>query len=193
VESNVYVGADAEIELGYEGFNNTATWIADGNKVTITDRDGFEMKLEITLGAPAGDAALTVLDAGPMILQIGANEGQTVDISIPEVSPVTLGTDNIKVYTDRGAAEAISSLDKAINMVSSIRAKLGAYENRLTHAIANLNVTSENMTESLSRIEDVDMAEEMTNYTQRNVLSQAGVSMLSQANERPQQILSLLQ
>ena len=97
------------------------------------------------------------------------------------------------VGTQDGACRAIEQCDVAIDMVSAIRAKLGAYENRLDHAIANLKVSSENITEALSRIEDTDMAEEMTTYTQKNVLSQAGTSMLAQANERPQTILSLLQ
>ena len=92
-----------------------------------------------------------------------------------------------------GAEAAIAACDKAIVEVSSVRAKLGAYQNRLDHAIANLELTGENMTEAMSRIADTDMAKEMTQYTQQNVLSQAGVAMLSQANERPQNILSLLQ
>ena len=78
-------------------------------------------------------------------------------------------------------------------MVSEIRSKLGAYQNRLEHSISNLDVTHENMTESLSRIKDVDMAEEMAEYTQKNVLAQAGTAMLAQANQRPQTILNLLQ
>ena len=82
--------------------------------------------------------------------------------------------------------------DNAVNEVSAIRAKLGAYQNRLDHTITNLDVTGLNMTESMSRIEDVDMAEEMTVYTQQSVLDQAGTAMLAQANQRPQNILSLL-
>ena len=70
---------------------------------------------------------------------------------------------------------------------------MGAYQNRLDHAIANLDVSSENITESLSRIEDTNMAEEMATYTQKNVLVQANTAMLAQANERPQTILSLIQ
>lgn len=136
---------------------------------------------------------VSVLDAGPMDLQIGANEGQTMSVRIPKVTPATLGVDKINIGTASGAQEAIGLLDTAINTVSAIRSKLGAYQNRLEHSISNLDVTSENMTESLSRIEDVDMAEEMANYTQKNVLAQAGTSMLSQANQRPQTILSLLQ
>ena len=139
------------------------------------------------------DVTLSVLDAGPMLIQIGANEGQTVELNIAEVSSETLGLTYLNVLTQDGANEAITILDKAINMVSGVRSKLGAYQNRLEHAVANLDTSAQNLTEALSRIEDVDMAEEMANYTQKNVLSQAGVSMVSQANERPQNILSLLQ
>ncbi len=139
------------------------------------------------------EVIVTVLSAGPMDLQIGANEGQMMEVRVPEVSTKTLGVDMVNVGTQDGACRAIEQCDVAIDMVSAIRAKLGAYENRLDHAIANLKVSSENITEALSRIEDTDMAEEMTTYTQKNVLSQAGTSMLAQANERPQTILSLLQ
>lgn len=77
--------------------------------------------------------------------------------------------------------------------VSSIRAKLGAYQNRLDSAISSLDETSQNLTEACSRIEDVDMSEEMTKYTQYSVLVQAGTSMLAQANNQPQTILQILQ
>ena len=112
---------------------------------------------------------------------------------IPRMHTKTLGVDILNVGTADGAQTAISLCDDAIKQVSSVRAKLGAYQNRLDHAIANLNVSSENITEALSRIEDVDMAAEMTTFTQKNVLAQAGTAMLAQANERPQTILSLLQ
>lgn len=191
-------GVDASINItgGASGFSSTATVIAEGDTVTITDSDGFQMKLyitpDITLPAQA-NAQLKVLDAGTLLLQIGANEGQLVDVRIPEVSPLTLGINNINLTTDDGAQKGITLLDKAINQVSSIRAKLGAYQNRMEHAIANLDTGAENLTEALSRVEDVDMAEEMATYTQKNVLAQAGTSMLAQANQRPQMILSLLQ
>ena len=136
---------------------------------------------------------VSVLDAGPMDLQIGANEGQIMAVRIPRVTPQTLGVDKINIGTADGAQKAIALLDTAINEISAIRSKLGAYQNRLEHSISNLDVTSENMTEALSRIEDVDMAEEMAEYTQKNVLAQAGTSMLAQANQRPQTILTLLQ
>lgn len=92
-----------------------------------------------------------------------------------------------------GADQAIEDIGNAIQRVSDIRSRLGAYQNRLEHTVSNINVTSENMTAAYSRIMDVDMAEEMTLYSTQQVLSQAGTSMLAQANERPSQVLQLLQ
>lgn len=175
-------------------FNTTATMSSDGKEITITDHNGFSMKIEIDEKATAGEAIqIDVLSSGPMILQIGSNEGQTMEVRIPQVTPKTLGIDNVNMTTQEGAEKAITKLDSAITEVSSIRAKLGAYQNRLEHSIANLDTTGQNMTEALSRVEDTDMAEEMAQYTQMQVLSQAGTSMLAQANQRPQTILSLLQ
>lgn len=207
------VDAIADIPATNSGFTTTATVSAEGNVITITDRGGFEMKFEAapyTVGTTFTDSvagapvavptggtpvtpAITVLDAGPMSLQIGANEGQIMEVRIPKVTPKTLGIDNINLGTEAGAQKAIAALSDAVNMVSGIRAKLGAYQNRLEHSIANLDVSAENITEALSRIEDTDMAEEMANYTQYQVLTQAGTSMLAQANERPQNVLTLLQ
>ena len=92
-----------------------------------------------------------------------------------------------------GADQAIEDIGNAIQKISDIRSRLGAYQNRLDHTISNTNMTSENMTAAYSRIMDVDMADEMTVYSTQQVLSQAGTSMLAQANERPQQVLQLLQ
>lgn len=186
-------GTGGMVEASY---TNTATVVMDGNIGVITDSNGFKMQIEISddINIPANAAAeITVLDAGPMNLQVGANEGQIISVSIPEVSSKTLGLEHLNVLTADEASKGITLLDNAVKMVSDVRAKLGAYQNRLDHAIASLDETSLNLTEALSRIEDVDMAEEMTEYTQKSVLSQAGVSMLAQANEKPQTILSLLQ
>ncbi len=196
-------GTDAKATLT-SGFSTTATVSADGNLIKVTDNSDFEMIINAGPGSKRADNAatttvdesitnITVLDAGPMELQIGANEHQTMDVRIPKVDPVTLGIDNVNLCTEEGAQAAITIFDNANTKVTAIRAKLGAYQNRLEHSISNLDTTSENMTEALSRIEDVDMAKEMANYTQKNVLSQAGTSMLAQANERPQAILTLLQ
>lgn len=92
-----------------------------------------------------------------------------------------------------GADDAIRALNGALAYINNIRANLGAYQNRLEHTVSNIAVTHENMTSAYSRIMDVDMADEMTTYTTQQVLSQAGTSMLAQANERPSQVLQLLQ
>ena len=182
-------GVDAEVEL-IKGFAPTATVSIDGDYVTVTDVDDFKMKFKVEGTA---EATVTVLKAGPMDLQIGANEGQTMEVRIPKVDTDTLGTAVVNVNTQESAQKAITIFENAINEVSAIRAKLGAYQNRLEHSINSLNISAENLTEALSRVEDVDMAKEMVTYTQQQVLSQSGNAMLAQANERPQQILSLLQ
>lgn len=101
--------------------------------------------------------------------------------------------ENGRIAPYTGVDEAIQRISDAINEVSSIRSRLGAYENRLEHTTKSIDVTTENMTAAYSRIMDVDMAEEMTVYSTQQVLSQAGTSMLAQANERPSQVLTLLQ
>ena len=83
--------------------------------------------------------------------------------------------------------------DDALSYISTVRSKLGAYNNRMEHAIRSLEVTNENMTAALSRIEDADMAQEMTTYTSQNVITQAANSMLAQANQMPEKVLQLLQ
>lgn len=130
---------------------------------------------------------------GAMTMQIGANEGQVLDIRIPKVSTKTLGIDKLDLTTGVSSFKSIDRTSEAIDRLSSIRSGLGAYQNRLEHTVSSLNITSENMTAAYSRIMDVDMATEMTEYTKNQVLSQAGTSILAQANERPSQILQLLQ
>ena len=169
--------------------------------LTITDSTGKELKIELSKTF-SGEIDLELTGIGAMTMQIGANEGQTIDIRIPEVSLKNLGLSNLDVAYSGidskgnpidGAKEAIDSIKNAISMVSSIRSRLGAYQNRLEHTVSNLEVTVENMTAAYSRIMDVDMAEEMTTYSTQQVLSQAGTSMMAQANERPSQVLQLLQ
>jgi len=196
-------GTDCTVELDLSdegGFTNTSTVSIDGDYVTVRDRDDFEMVFKLSDGAgkktqdnPTGVVTVTVLDAGPMTLQIGANEGQTMEVRIPRVDVTTLNIEEANIGTQEGAMEAITLFDAAVNEVSTVRAKLGAYQNRLEHAINSLDVSAENLTEALSRIEDTDMAGEMATYTQYQVLTQAATSMLAQANQRPQNILNLLQ
>ena len=189
-------GKDAKVTLD-EGFEKTATVNVDGDKVVIKDRDGFELELKVndytTENDKGGEVELTVFDAGYMTLQVGANTGESFDVSIDRIDTETLGLSKINLRSSKEAENAIEMVDKAITMVSAERAKLGAYQNRLEHTILSLDETTEDMTSAFSRIVDTDMAEEMTEFTQQKVLSQAGTSVLAQANERPNTILTLLQ
>ncbi|WP_075721838.1 flagellin N-terminal helical domain-containing protein [Roseburia sp. 499] len=189
-------GEDAGVSFGTgaggNGFTSQATMITDGTHVKITDRSGFEMNFEVMPGV-TGDVSLEVTDIGTMTFQIGANEGQTMDVRIPEISSKSLYIDDVDVRTVGGGGRAITSFDKAIGKVSEARSRIGAYQNRLDSAVNSLEGAEQNMTAALSRIEDVDMAEEMSEYTKYNVLSQAATSVLAQANDIPQQVLQLLQ
>ncbi|MBQ9631487.1 MAG: hypothetical protein IJV04_01015 [Lachnospiraceae bacterium] len=136
---------------------------------------------------------MEITDVGPMNLQIGANEGQQMTVRLDSISAENLYLDQIDVTTQRGATRALEQLDEVLSRVTDVRAHIGAYSNRLEHAVASLDQTNENMEQAISRIKDVDMAEEMTEYTKYNVLQQAATSALSQANELPQTALQLLQ
>ncbi|MBC3797064.1 hypothetical protein GH807_08390 [Acetobacterium tundrae] len=128
-----------------------------------------------------------------MKFQIGANQSQSTSLSVAAMGSTDLGIDKLDLTTQSGADAAITTIDSAITNVSSERAKLGAVQNRLEHTINNLSTSSENATSAESRIRDVDMAKEMTEFTKNNILSQAAQSMLAQANKQPQNVLSLLQ
>lgn len=185
-------GKNAEVTLD-SGFEATATVRCEGARAIVTDRSGFEMTIN-TEGASAGaSSTLQVLNAGDVVLQVGANEGQEINLSIPSIKCEALNIGFLNVNTQENASNAISTLDAAIQRLSDVRGKLGAYQNRLDFAVNGLDSSSLNLTQSMSSIMDVDMAEEMSYYTQYDVLTQAATSMLSQANSRPQQILQLLQ
>lgn len=134
-----------------------------------------------------------VTDIGTLTLQIGANENQIMDVRIPSTSAKALYIDKVDVSTVTGADRAIDTYDKAIARISETRSRIGAYQNRLESANTSLEATELNMTAALSRIEDTDMAKEMTTYTQYQILTQAATSVLAQANDVPQQALQLLQ
>lgn len=170
----------------------------DGNIATITGDNGFELKLEIRSGIQKDDVTtkkfeMELAGFGAMDTQIGANEGQQLGIRIPRISCLNMGIESLDLTTAEGATKAIDQVDAAIKYVSEARSRIGAYQNRLEHTVSSLDITSENMTAAYSRIMDTDMAEEMTEYTTLQVLSQASTSMLAQANERPSQVLQLLQ
>ena len=136
---------------------------------------------------------LDLTGIGAMRLQVGANEGQVIEIEIPALQALYLGVKDLDITTEDKATAAIDTIGDAINQLSGIRAKIGAYSNRIEHTITNLDSTEENMTAAYSRIIDVDMATEMTEYSTVQVLVQSSTAMLAQANERPQSVLQLLQ
>ena len=125
-------------------------------------------------------------------LQVGANQEQMIGVSIQNMRSRELGLGGIEVGTVEDAQEAITRVDEAISRISSQRADLGATQNRLEHTIASTDNTAENLQAAESRIRDVDMAKEMMNLTKLNVLQQASQAMLSQANQAPQQVMSIL-
>ena len=175
------VGAGSAVTLS----NGSAAAIAvtDGTGTPLVGQFGAANPLIATITAAAGAGGT---------FQIGANSGDTLGISIGDVDSVALGVSALDVTTDAGAAAAITALDAAIASVSTTRGDLGAKQNRFESMINNLQVTTENISASESRIRDTDMAQEMVNFTKNNVLLQAGTAMLSQANQVPQSILSLL-
>ncbi|MBU5256541.1 flagellin [Tissierella praeacuta] len=144
-------------------------------------------------------------------LQIGANKEQFIDVEMKEINVMVGSGDKLNILTDiikedggkfkveagslkaKNFESAITKYNDAIEKVSKMRSQLGAIQNRLEHTIRNVDNTAENLTASKSRIEDLDMAKEMSEFTKLNILQQAGTSMLSQANQLPQTVLQLLQ
>ena len=127
-------------------------------------------------------------------LQVGAESGQYIGISIASMSSNGIGVDNVQVSgaDNTGAEAAISTIKTALASVSSQRADLGAVQNRLEHTIKNLDNVVENTTAAESAIRDTDMATEMVTFSNANILAQAGTSMLTQANQSNENVLSLL-
>lgn len=195
----IAIGADPDGKVNTEIPADAKIAEINGNNIKITsDKNAdFEINLKIEAAANATvaitDMQIQVTGIGSMTMQIGANEGQVLDIRIPTISLDEMGIKDLKMSTSEESQKAIETVKGAIEYISAARSRLGAYQNRLDHCINNLDITSENMTAAYSRIMDVDMAEEMTEYTTIQVISQSSMSMLAQANERPAQVLQLLQ
>ena len=182
----------------------------DVNYVKVTGTSGTDtktmaalIKAKTGIEAEADNAAKTTLNLKPsstatgkgIELQIGANEGQTMNFTLDDMSADALGVggNNVNLSTQDSAKTATTTIDAAIKKVSAARGRMGAVQNRLEHTINNLDTASENLQTAESRIRDTDMAEEMVNYSKNNILAQAGQSMLAQANQSNQGVLTLLQ
>ena len=182
--------------LGQYNFNGGFT---EGNLTVNADNGTATNFLNNTLGFKNGTVRgsgdtnyrVRVVDNTP-VLQIGANAGQQMEISMSDMSTKALGIDRLDMSSSKGAQAAIEKLDQALSRVSAERSKLGAFSNRLQYTMNNLENTATNLTDAESRIRDVDMASEMISFTSSQIMQQAGTAMLAQANTLSSSVLSLL-
>lgn len=198
-------GALNEVHSMLQRMSELAVQAANGTNAT-TDRTALndevqQLKTEIQrVGSTTQFNKMNILDGGfsagtKKALQVGANANQTISIAISALKLV-VGSSLIgalKISTATNAQSAITTVQSSIEKLSTLRSKLGAVQNRLEHTVANLDNISENTQSAESRIRDTDMAEEMVQYSKNNILQQAGQSMLAQANQANQGVLSLLQ
>jgi flagellin len=213
VDDSTFTGADAisgsitfkatstgtvgDITLNYAagttaGFADT---LAAGN-ATASDAtatvENAGLKSDTTFGTANSTFDVETKSGDGLTFQVGANEGDAMTINIDKMDANTLGVGSARLASRSQAEAAIATVDAAINSVSAQRAALGAIQNRLEYKIDNLSTSSENLTSAESQIRDVDMAKEMTNFTNANILQQAATAMLAQANSLPQNVLSLI-
>lgn len=173
----------------------------DNKRGTVTLPNGSRLSFSYEQNTIPDKVNIDVTGIGGMKIQVGGSTGQEIQVVIPKMDPYAMGmgkTDNrdddpLNMTTEDGARSSIEIINRAIEYVSTARSRLGAYQNRIETTVSSLSETINNLEGSYSTIKDVDMAEEMVDYTKLQVLVQAGTSMLSQANEQPQQALQLLQ
>lgn len=198
-------GALNEVHSMLQRMSELAVQAANGTNAT-TDRTALndevqQLKTEIQrVGSTTQFNKMNILDGGfsagtKKALQVGANANQTISIAISALKSVVGSSlmNALKIGTATNAQSAITTVQSSIEKLSTLRSKLGAVQNRLEHTVANLDNISENTQSAESRIRDTDMAEEMVQYSKNNILQQAGQSMLAQANQANQGVLSLLQ
>lgn len=213
---------DESVPYGKYSMDITPAWDAEGKltdatTVTLKDENGTDLSAQITVGVYNDEVTLTaaqdfeirmtleqntgaaqgveldITGMGSLTLQIGSNEGHTMEVKIPAMNIKNLRLTHTNTLTADDATQAINDVKFAIQFTSAARSSLGAYQNRLEHTLTNLDLTAENMTSAYSRVMDTDMAEEMTEYSSYQIVSQAATTMLAQANERPAQVLQILQ
>lgn len=216
--TTVKVGQDGVIGLSASGMkaSGTVTLSVTGNVITADNGTSTE---SVDLGAATGVtktanfgkigvsldlSGATVADMNGLVVkttaqadvnfQIGANENQKLGVQIADMSTagLTVAKADLQVDTYANAQTTLTKVESAIKTVSAERSKIGAWQNRLEHTIANLGTSSENLTAAESRVRDVDMAKEMMSFSKNNILSQAAQAMLAQANQQPQGVLQLL-
>ena len=192
-------GALNETHSILQRMNELATQAANDTNVSA-DRDAIQSEMNQLVSEIDRIQSTTQFNTKNLLdgkftgknLQVGALSGQIIKISISNMDSTGIGVTSLKVSDNGAAGTAMSKIQAAITSVSTQRSELGAVQNRLEHTINNLNTTSENTSAAESRIRDTDMASEMVEYSKNNILQQAGQSMLAQANQQNQGVLSLL-
>lgn len=193
---NATVAKSGDFANGAISGNTNGTVTALVN--SIKDKTGYEATINtdgktLEFKTPTSSSSSST---NGLVLQVGDTYDDynrlTVSINDMHASALGVGTNDISIQNQTDAGKAIEIINNAIDTVSKQRSSLGAIQNRLDHTINNLNTTSENLTSANSRIRDTDMAKEMMEYTQNNVLTQAAQAMLAQANQAPSQVLQLL-
>jgi flagellin len=191
-----YVQATGVMTLS-DGTNsqNITVSAPSGFNTSVVDFTAFNVQVSVNANLTANIAANNTfaVSSGAASVLVGANAGDTISVTVGDMRVGALSLTASAVNTVAASSTALSALDAAIGTVSTQRANLGAYQNRLEHTIANVGVAAENLSAAESRIRDVDMALEMTQFTRHQILIQAGTAMLAQANMKPQAVLQLLQ
>ncbi len=193
-------GALNETHSILQRMNELATQAANDTNTEI-DRDAIQAEIDALTSEIDRIQSTTQFNTQNLLdgsftgknLQVGALSGQAIGISISKMSSDEIGVSGLSVSDFAAAGDAMDAVQSAIDLVSTQRSALGALQNRLEHTIANLDNVAENTQAAESRIRDTDMAEEMVEYSKNNILAQAGQSMLAQANQATQGVLSLLQ
>lgn len=193
-------GALNETHSILQRMNELATQAANDTNTTA-DRSAIQSEIDQLSSEINRISSTTAFNTQNLIdgtfkgksLQVGSICGQAITISIGSMNAAAIGVSDLAVTSFTNAGNAMSQIQGAISMVSEQRSYLGALQNRLEHTIANLDNISENTSSAESRIRDTDMADEMVTYSKNNILAQAGQSMLAQANQSTQGVLSLLQ
>jgi len=192
-------GALNEAHSILQRMNELATQAANDTN-TSSDRTAVQQEIDALTSEIDRIASTTQFNTMNLIdgsfsaknLQVGALEGQKITISIKAMNSSAIGVKGLSMSSFGSAGSAMTKIQAAISKVSTQRSALGALQNRLEHTVANLDTTSENTQSAESRIRDVDMANEMVEYSKNNILAQAGQSMLAQANQSTQGVLSIL-
>ncbi len=176
-------------------------YVQKGNSATYATFDEDQINKEIkSLTDEITNIAKTTNFNGKNLLtgnftgkiQIGHKSGEQMTLSIGNLQKAVMGTETAMTFSPTDQTAGLAKVEEAIKGVASLRADIGAFQNRLEHTVDNINTTAENLQASESRIRDVDMAKEMMQFTKNNILTQAAQSMLAQANQNPQGVLSLL-